>query len=162
MVMRAPRARETILYGGMAAAILDILDALVVFGARGVSPARVLQAIASGAFGARAFQGGPAMAAAGLAFHFLIALTVAGVYYALARRVRLLVERPILSGLAFGVAVYVVMQYVVLPLSSVRVRPQPWSLILNGVLIHAFGVGLPIALAAAWSAQPPAVRPAKA
>lgn len=151
--MGTPRARETILYGGLAAGILDILDAFVFFGFRGVSPVRSLQAIASGVFGTKAFQGGTVMAAAGLAFHFLIALSVAAVYYALARRVRLLVERPILCGLAYGIGVFLVMQYVVLPLSAYRVRPLSWGVMVNSVLIHALGIGVPIALAAAWSAR---------
>jgi hypothetical protein len=151
--MRTPGARETIVYGGAAAGILDLLDAFVVFGYLGVSPQRILQSIASGAFGADAFKGGAATAAAGLAFHFLIALIVATVYYAAARRMRFLVELPFLCGLAYGVCVFLVMQYVVLPLSAYRVRPLSWPLIANGLLIHACGVGLPIALAAAWSTR---------
>lgn len=98
-------------------------------------------------------QGGAATAAVGVVFPFLIALIAATVYYAAARKIRLLVVRPFLCGLAYGVGVFVVMQYLVLPLSACRVRPLSWSLIANGVLIDAFGVGLPIALAAAWSAR---------
>jgi hypothetical protein len=155
--MAAPGARETILYGGAVAGILDLLDAFVVFGYLGVSKLRILQSIASGAFGAEAFKGGAATAAAGLAFHFLIALIVATVYYAAARKRRVLVELPFLCGLAYGVGVFLVMQYVVLPLSAYHVRPLSWPLIANGVLIHAFGVGLPIARAAAWSTRRPTV-----
>jgi hypothetical protein len=155
--MAAPGARETILYGGAVAGILDLLDSFVVFGYLGVSKLRILQSIASGAFGAEAFKGGAATAAAGLAFHFLIALIVATVYYAAARKKRVLVELPFLCGLAYGVGVFLVMQYVVLPLSAYHVRPLSWPLIANGVLIHAFGVGLPIALAAAWSTRRPTV-----
>ena len=152
--MPSPGARETILYGGGAAGILDILDAFVVFGSLGVRPQRILQSIASGAFGAEAFKGGEAMAAAGLAFHFLIALIIAAVYYAAARKIRLLVERPFLCGLAYGLIVRTVMQYIVLPLSAYKMGgAMPWPLLANGLLIHAFGVGLPIALAAAWSAR---------
>jgi hypothetical protein len=151
--MAAPGARETILYGGVVAGILDLLDAFVVFGYLGVNKLRILQSIASGAFGAEAFKGGAATAAAGLAFHFLIALIVATVYHAAARKMRVLIERPFLCGLAYGVGAFLVMQYVVLPLSAYRVRPLSWPLIANAVLIHAFGVGLPIALTAAWSTR---------
>ena len=151
--MAAPGARETILFGGAVAGALDLLDAFVVFGYLGVRPIRILQSIASGALGAEAFKGGAAMAAAGLALHFLIALAAATVYYAAARKMRILVVRPLFCGLAYGVGVFVVMQYIVLPLSAYSVRPLPWSLIANGVLIHALGVGLPIAVAAAWSAR---------
>jgi hypothetical protein len=84
---------------------------------------------------------------------FHIALTVAAVYYAAARRMSVLVERPFLSGIAFGMGVFFVMRYIVLPLSAYRVRPLSWPLSANGVLIHAFGVGPPIALAAAWSTR---------
>jgi hypothetical protein len=54
------------------------------------------------------------------------------------------------SGILYGLAVYVVMNYVVIPLSAIGPRTAgiPLAVHINGVLIHAFGVGLPSALAA--------------
>jgi hypothetical protein len=145
-----------ILVGGLAAGVLDIADAIVFHGVRGVAPIRILQAIASGLLGREAFAGGAATAALGLTLHFVIAIGAAAVYGLASRRRRLLVDRPWLAGPIFGLAVYAVMQYVVLPLSRFRPGPPPpagsvdWGLV-NLLAAHIFCVGLPIALAARWA-----------
>jgi hypothetical protein len=59
------------------------------------------------------------------------------------RRVRFLARAPILTGLVYGIGVYVVMNYVVLPLSNAGAGKTSGIVVLNGVLIHMFGVGLP-------------------
>lgn len=48
----------------------------------------------------------------------------------------------------YGVLVYLFMNLVVLPLSATAGGgfPPPFGILLNGVLIHIFGVGLPSAL----------------
>ncbi len=51
-------------------------------------------------------------------------------------------------GLAFGVGVFAVMSFAVIPLSRIPASTPPLPLILNGVIGHALLVGLPIALAA--------------
>ena len=148
-----------ILVGGLIAGVLDITDAIVFHGVRGVAPIRILQAIASGLLGRDAFAGGAATASLGLALHFVIALGAAAVYGVAGRRWPRLVDRPWLSGPAFGLAVYAVMQYVVLPLSRFRPGPSPpagsldWGLV-NLLAAHIFCVGLPIALAARWAQRP--------
>jgi hypothetical protein len=54
------------------------------------------------------------------------------------------------GGLAYGVMAYFVMNYAVLPLSNARSGgPFVLPVFINGILIHAFGVGLPSALFAA-------------
>jgi hypothetical protein len=53
------------------------------------------------------------------------------------------------SGTIFGLGVWVFMYYGVLPLTFGRPNVLPaWPLLLNQLGIHAFGVGLPIALLA--------------
>ena len=61
----------------------------------------------------------------------------------------LLVRRPVVCGLLYGVAVYLFMSFVVLPLSAVYFKPAytPPAVAL-GLAAHMFCVGLPIALAA--------------
>ncbi|MCU1262873.1 MAG: hypothetical protein JWO80_5758, partial [Bryobacterales bacterium] len=54
-----------ILWGGLIAGILDITDALVFFGLRGAKPIRILQSIAAGLLGPKAFKGGVGTAALG-------------------------------------------------------------------------------------------------
>ena len=50
------------------------------------------------------------------------------------------------SGFLFGFAVYFFMEYVVLPSSAFHKGPFSMSLMLIGIVIHMFCVGLPIAL----------------
>jgi hypothetical protein len=46
-----PRAIDTIVYGGLVAGLLDVLDGVVIFVAQGRDPITWLQYVASGALG---------------------------------------------------------------------------------------------------------------
>jgi len=142
-------------YGGLAVGILDIADALVFWGLRGVAPQRIFRSIASGLLGAEARTGGPAVIVLGVLCHFVIAFTIAGIYLAASRRWTVLRRHPILCGALYGLAAYVVMQFVVLPLSAATVgsTQKGWPLV-NGLFAHVFCVGIPAALAAR-KARPP-------
>ena len=86
------------------------------------------------------------LAALGLGIHFFIALNVAEVFYAASRHLPFLTERPVLSGVGYGVAVYLFMHTIVLPLSNVAKRPFDLGLAAVMVLIHILCIGLPISL----------------
>lgn len=151
-----PRAFEAIVYGGLAVGVLDILDAITFFWFyRGTTPVQVLQSVAGGIYGRAAFSGGAKIAAIGLALHFLNATIIAAVYYILCRILPLLTRHAISAGLIYGVAVYFVMTYIVVPNSAYgpRATPIPWPSQVNGLVGHALLVGLPIALIASWSAK---------
>jgi hypothetical protein len=139
-------------FGALIVGVLDGLDAVIVTWARsGAPPTRVFQAVASGLLGRdAAFAGGIPAAALGLALHFLIAAIVVACYVFASRSVAVLRERPIICGVVYGVLVYVVMNFVVIPNSMIGGRAvfNTFSVV-NGVLIHMFGVGLPAALVAA-------------
>lgn len=137
---------KAILYGALVVGALDLLDAVVFFGLRGVAPVRIFQSIASGLLGRAAFQGGVATALLGIALHFFIAAGVVVTFYVASLRLPALVRHPVVAGLLYGLAVYAVMNYVVLPLSAAGRGPFALPVFVNGVLIHAFGVGLPTAL----------------
>src|SRR5262245_33443607 len=84
----------------------------------GPAPARVLQSVAAGWFGRdAAFAGGTATAAAGLGFHFLIAFTITAIFFLAARRLPWLTRNVFITGPLYGIGVYCVMNYVVIPLS---------------------------------------------
>ena len=59
-----------------------------------------------------------------------------------------LTRRPILSGLVYGLIVYVVMNFLVLPMTAVPPRPTAVTLVnrVNAVLALMFWIGLPIAI----------------
>jgi len=135
------------LLGGVTAGVLDLLDAFVFFGLRGVTPPRILQSIAAGVLGRASYQGGTGAAALGFALHFVIALLIVATYFAAARVLPFLNRRPFLAGPLFGLVAYFVMNDVVVPMSAIGAGPHPGGVVLvNGLLIHAFGVGLPAAL----------------
>jgi hypothetical protein len=150
----APRSANRpwlwLILGWLTAGTLDILYAIVFSYARsGVAPARILQSVAAGAFGSAAFEGGTRMALAGLGFHYLNALLITAAFFAAAWTVPVLARRPVVVGVAYGVFVYVVMNYVVIPLSAIGPRPLPPTPVwVTGVLVHMFFIGVPIALAA--------------
>ena len=138
---------KAILLGGLAAGILDITAASVNIWLRsGRGPLSTFQSVAGGLYGAETFNGGYRTAALGLALHFFIALTAAAVYYLASRNLKFMVNQPILSGILYGIAVWLFMYLIVLPLSAWKVSTYTFSSVLTGVLIHIFCVGLPIAL----------------
>jgi len=140
---------QALFFGTLAVAGLDILDAVLFFGIRNdVQPIAIFQSIASGVMGRAAYDGGVATALLGGALHVLIALLVVAVYLAAARRWRRLARKPLLYGPLYGLAVYVVMNLVVVPLSAAAVGPPSWPVVVNGVLIHILGVGVPTAYVA--------------
>jgi hypothetical protein len=67
----------------------------------------------------------------------------------LSRFVPILRRQTVVAGLLYGVAVYFVMNDAVLPLSAAGRGPFVLPVFVNGILIHAFGVGLPSAWFAA-------------
>ena len=138
---------QPIFWGGLVAGTLDICAAfLTAWLRRGVSPAAVLRFVASGLLGPAALRGGAKEAAIGLALHFLIATGATFVFYLASRKLRFLIERPVHFGLLYGVAVYLFMNLVVLPLSLVPRGTMTVSGFIIGLLTIMFCVGLPIAL----------------
>lgn len=125
---------------------MDITAAFITWAIQGVPPYRILQGIASGLLGAKAFRGGMETAALGLAIHFMIAFCAAGVFYVASRKFGFMLRRPILSGVLYGVAVYVFMYWVVLPLSRDLRPPFSISRSVVAVLTHIVCIGLPISL----------------
>lgn len=149
----SPRAFDTIVWGGLTAGVLDSTDAVIAFGLKGMTPVQVLQYVASGVLGTDAFKGGLATAALGAALHFFIAFVVAAVYYSASRKLVTLYRNPAFWGPAFGAAVYLFMNFLVLPFSAVPKGPFSLALFLNGIIGHAIFVGLPIAWFARRSAD---------
>jgi uncharacterized membrane protein YagU involved in acid resistance len=146
----------TIILATAVAGTLDMTDACVYFGlTKGTPPARIFQSIASGLLGKAAYAGGAETAALGLFLHYAIMAVMVAVYVLAARRLPVLTRRPVLMGLGYGLATYVVMNFVVLPLSRVGPRGGHFVLanFINGLAAHLLLVGVAIALIAAWAAR---------
>jgi hypothetical protein len=90
-------ALATIAKAGLLAGCLDGMDAVVYIGLiSGIPVIRVFQFIASGAVGVKAFHEGLAAAVLGVFFHFMIATGAAAVFYALSRKLPMLLHKPLL------------------------------------------------------------------
>ena len=137
---------RALLLGTLTVGVLDILDAFVFFGIRGVTPIRILQSIAAGILGRAAFQGGVRTAVLGAGLHFFIAFVIVSIYHVASRRLDVLTRHPWICGAAYGVAAYLVMNLIVLPLSAAASGTKSMEVLANGVLIHIAGVGIPTAL----------------
>ena len=140
---------RAIVAGGLAAALLDAADALVAYKlAFGMSPLVIYQFVASGLLGKAAYTGGAGSAFLGLGVHCLVAFTSATVFVLASERFPGLRRGAVGWGLAFGVGVFAVMNFLVIPLSRIGASVPSFPVVANGLLAHAFLVGLPIALAA--------------
>jgi uncharacterized membrane protein YagU involved in acid resistance len=149
-----PRALHVVVYGGLAAGLLDIVNATTFWYLyNGAPPARILQAIAAGLLGKASFAGGTATAALGLALHFLIACGMAAVYWLACRRWPVLLQKPLAAGTAFGIGAYLAMTYLVVPLSQAAPPPFILAWFIDSVLAHVILVGLLFAYIARWSAS---------
>jgi hypothetical protein len=141
------RLLSTVLIAWLLAGTLDIATAILYYiGASPARAARLLQGIASGLLGDRAFAGGGTTVLLGLALHYLIALIwtltlLVGFKMAAALRRHL-----VLTGIGYGVVVWFVMNLVVLPLSNVRHAPIQVRPAVTGAIILILCIGLPISL----------------
>lgn len=135
---------KAIVWAGLMAGTMDITAAFVVYGFFGASRLRILQGIASGLLGPQAFEGGAATAALGLLCHFTIAFGAATVFFLLSRKLPFLTRQFVWAGVLYGIAVYFFMGRVVIPLSRVHRNPFSLKMMIIGVTIHIFCIGLPI------------------
>jgi len=146
-VTATPSPLRTVLLAGIAAATIDIVFAFAFFGALlGITPVRVLQSVATGWYGRDSFDGGLATAAVGLVSHYFILIVAAGLYYGASRSIALLNRHAVACGIAFGLAIYIAMTFVIVPLSATPPRSLTWSVASIGqFLIHPV-IGLAVAL----------------
>jgi hypothetical protein len=153
--MPSARVLRLVFVGGLIAGAFDITYAVVFFGFRGVPAIRVFQSVASGLLGSKAVDGGWPAAGLGLVLHFLIALILAAIFYLASRSLSILVRHAVVCGICYGFAVYWIMNLVVLPLSA---YPRKFSfvpvVVITGLLVHMFLIGLPIALAVRRASLP--------
>jgi len=129
-----------ILIGGLAAGAFDLTSAFITYGWG------VPRGIASGLLGARAFQGGVATWILGVVLHFVIAFSAATVYCLASRKLEFLRDHFFVCGLFYGIAIFLVMNLIVLPLSAVPFKVGPFTVraMIQGLLVHMFLIGLPI------------------
>jgi hypothetical protein len=108
---------------------------------------RILQSVAAGLLGKASFEGGTATAALGLGLHYFIASSMSVTYYLVSRRWPVLRRRPVLLGAAYGLLLYGIMNYIVVPLSAAgHGGPKNPLWVGLNILVHMLLIGVPIAL----------------
>jgi hypothetical protein len=113
---------RAILLGCFIADTIDIGAAALIYL---VSPIIVLHSVASGLIGRPAAAGGGLETAAlGMVLQWGMSLIIAGVYVIASNVVPLLKRLWLVCGLAYGVGVFFMMNYVVVPLSALHKVPQ--------------------------------------
>jgi hypothetical protein len=144
-----PRLLRPILLATFVAGTLDILAAIgltLFYGRRTV--AEMLRGVASGPFPAAAEWEAHGVAL-GLAVHFTLMAIMVAVYVAAAARLPSLRARPLLWGTLYGLATYVVMNLIVVPLRFGGAWPPSTRAIVTQLFCHIVLVGIPTALIAA-------------
>ena len=147
-------AARTILTTGIVAGLLDATAGVTVYLIfKGLNPIQVLQFIASGLLGSSAFTGGLVTAAAGLVLHFAISFAFAIAFYVAYANVSLLRKNVWVTGLLYGLFIWLFMNLLVLPNSNIAKAPKDIVSALE-IIWHMALVGLPIAWITAKYYQP--------
>jgi len=135
---------RTIMLTGFLAGTLDAIAAIVIYQA---NPARLFQFIASGAFGAgNAFSGGAMMVFWGVLFHYIIAYSWTVLFFFTYPVFPWMRKNKYVTGLLYGIFVWVGMNQVVIPLSEIVQRPFDLRAALIGASILMVAIGLPISI----------------
>lgn len=134
---------------GLIAGTLDILAAFIQYYIKtGKGPAGVLKFIASGVFGESAFTGGNIMIFAGLLFHFIIAVSFTVFFFWLSAGLPLLFKYKFVTAILYGIFIWCVMQFIVLPLSNAPEIPLHVKGVVTAVLILIVCIGIPVVYSA--------------
>jgi len=135
---------RTIILTGLLVGTLDAVAASVVSQA---SPAAVFKFIASGAFGAgKAFSSGDIMIVWGVLFHYFIALSWTVLFFFMYPAWPWIRKNKYITGLLYGIFVWIIMNRVVIPLSEIPQRPFNFKGALTGMSILMVAIGLPISI----------------
>ena len=140
-----------VLLGGLIAGTLDIGAAALI---NGVNPIVILLVVASGVLGKAAFHAGLSAAALGILLQWAMSLLIAAVYVLASDRLPALKRHWLAGGLAYGVGVFIVMNYLVMPLSAVGRIPQFTALTFTENVLAMLAFGLLVAFFARRARTP--------
>lgn len=135
-----------ILVAGLIVGVLDAVAANThAYLLRGTPPAAVWRYVASAVFGKSAGTGGSEMVLWGLLFHFMVAIGWTALFFVAYPRIRLLSANMVLAGMAYGLFVWLMMNFVVVPLTRIAMGPIRLTTgTVLMILIHLFVIGVPI------------------
>ena len=146
---RRPKSKfVTVLQTCLLTGTLDALAAILI--SYKIPPAVIFKFIASGWFGREAMSGGTSMVLYGLIFHYLIAALFTITLFWLYPQIIKLVKNKYLVGILYGLAIWVIMNYIVLPMTNIPKSHGHLEFIslLKGISALIICIGLPVALIA--------------
>lgn len=123
---------------------LDLLSAFAFSAVKSVGPLRVLQSVAAGPFGDPMLRGTSIpIAIAGGIVHYALMTVMVTIFVLAARKLPFILRQPLLWGLVYGFAIYVVMYWIVLPYRWPNLFPRTgvWD-VSNALFSHLICVGL--------------------
>jgi hypothetical protein len=136
------------LLGGLVAGTIDLGAASLIYW---LSPLSILRGIASGLTGRAAFKGGIATELLGLLLQWVMSTLIAAIYLAVTAARASMRRRWRLMGTAAGVVIFLVMNYLVVPLSAAPFKPHlsiegllsafsPYKFVANLLAMIVFGL----------------------
>ena len=131
-----------IVLGGLIAGTIDIGAACLI---NWLKPIVILHAIASGVLGRASFHEGMRSAALGLALQWAMSILIAAIFVLATRWMDSLRRNWLGSSVAYGVVIFFVMNYAVVPLSAVGHAPHFTAPQLAGNMLAMLLIGLIIA-----------------
>jgi len=108
------------------------------------SPIVITKYIASAVFGKKAYSGEPSMIVFGFLFHFLIAYSFTLLFFFLYPKINFLSKYRFMTGIMYGIFIWLVMNLFVLPLTSVTKQSFTLKPTIIGILILIVAIGLPL------------------
>jgi hypothetical protein len=125
---------------------LDITAACINYTiSTGSSPVNVLVYVASGIFGTDAFQmDRTSMAIAGLASHYFIAFAWTLLFFILYPRIPLLARNRLLTGIGYGIVVWIIMNQLIVKFSNTPKGPFNLSSAIVNAVILCVAIGIPL------------------
>ncbi|MGO4568626.1 hypothetical protein AB4Z52_27130 [Rhizobium sp. 2YAF20] len=132
-----------VIIGGAVAGILDIGAAAAI---NRVDPKRILRIVASGILGHGAMTGADAPYL-GFFLQVAMGIFIAAIYAVASLWIPLLASMWMMGGLAYGIAIFFVMTYVVVPLSAAPRRPPALLSKHSKDMLAMLGFGLIVAYA---------------
>lgn len=137
---------KAILLAGLLAGLLDGAAATLLFKLKGAKkPLTLFQYVASAVYGKEAFAGGNKMIGLGLLFHLLIATAFTAFYFLIFPYAKWLDDYPLAGAVSYGIAVWVLMNLVIVPLSKATPRPFSLPMIVINMIILIVAIGVPAA-----------------
>jgi uncharacterized membrane protein YagU involved in acid resistance len=125
------------IYAGLLAGTIDIGAACTI---NAVGPVPILRFIASGLLGTPLAHE-PWVYCLGMVLQWIMSIIIAAIFMFAATKIPALLRRWVAAGIAYGVVVYFVMTFVVVPLSRARAGHVTWtSLAENMLAMIVFGL----------------------